>query len=749
MKIIHFHTDVRMADIFVRPLILAERDCGHESHLYCAGPLTAHGSSIVPYDLAPVNLIRAIFSLPRIMSIMRGKRPDIVFSHNTRSAFLPLLCAFLARVPVRVYFNHGVPYIAYRGPTRWALHVLEHLNLAFSTRVVTVSRDMVSLLQDMNPKAKVDLIDVGSACGIDISVFNPRRYDHAKWRSSLGIKNEELVVVFIGRPERRKGFSVLLSLWASNFQTSNARLVLVGPDMGDVQKYLSSVPTNIIALGFVNNVAEVLASSDVLIHPSLHEGFSYACLEAQASKLLVLANDIVGIRSLVTNGVTGFLIKDNNPSTYTDFIEQAIIDREKFSQIRLDGYSSARKFSRSLFLNSYIKFLEGSLLSHSRGWKEGGPIAFAATTPFAVNAFLMCHMIALSRNWPVVLFTNCGAYDLEVDLPKEITVVHVPFQRNISICSDISSFLRLLFILRRLRPMSIHSITPKAGIFAMLAGYLSGVPNRWHTFTGQVWVTRRGLARNLLKMIDGRVARLATQVFADSASQCRFLVEEGVVGNGHISMLGSGSMSGVDLERAQHAMADRSILRGQLGISPNACVFLFVGRVSRDKGISDLIRAFDGLAKVLKNIELLIVGPDEGGISQSLEELASRCDAPVRKVGSTKCPEHFMAASDVLVLPSYREGFGSVIIEAAACGLPTIAYRIDGVVDAVIDGDGGILVEPGNLVTLASAMAILATDKELRCRLGDQARRRANSEFSRETLTSVWMSFYEERLSAE
>jgi glycosyltransferase involved in cell wall biosynthesis len=134
---------------------------------------------------------------------------------------------------------------------------------------------------------------------------------------------------------------------------------------------------------------------------------------------------------------------------------------------------------------------------------------------------------------------------------------------------------------------------------------------------------------------------------------------------------------------------------------------------------------------------------------QTLQKLAEGCDAPIRWLGATPTPEQFMVAADILLLPSYREGFGSVIIEGAACGIPAIAYRIDGVIDAIVDGSSGLLVEVGQPEAFAAAMKRLALDKELRLLLGKQAQDRAVRDFSSEKVTDAWLGFYRSHLNQQ
>lgn len=374
-------------------------------------------------------------------------------------------------------------------------------------------------------------------------------------------------------------------------------------------------------------------------------------------------------------------------------------------------------------------------------------IAFVATTPFVVNAFLANHIAALSRYYRVILFTNLHAYKLQPFLFELADVRHVPFARKISLGDDLRCLMQLAAAIRKLRPAAVHSITPKAGLLAMMAGWIVRVPNRWHTFTGQVWATRKGMARRLLKALDHLIVLLATRVFADSPSQCRFLHNQGVVREGQLGMLGSGSIAGVDIDRFRPDPAARSRLRAEVGgAAASSCIFLFVGRLTKDKGLFDLISAFREVAKEVHDAELWVVGPDEDGLQHQLQMASGDCLAPIRWLGATTEPETFMAAADVLLLPSYREGFGSVIIEAAACGIPAVAYRIDGVIDAVLKNVTGLLVEVGETQAFALAMKSLALDGKFRLRLGQQARERAVRDFSSSSVTGAWLVFYRSRL---
>lgn len=361
-KILHFHPSEKYAAIFVGPLMEAERSNGYDTRL-----ITSDGSNFlaewaIPYDLRVSYMLSLWSSLFNIMRLLREHKPDIVISHNSRSSLLPLLSAWLSSVPQRIYFNHGVPYIGYSGLSRFILVILERINIYFSTEVITVSGDMVDLLQDIAPGAKVELINFGSACGIDLRLFYPKENSDSPFRNANQINSNDFMVVYIGRPNKRKGFEKCLNLWTKYFQGSNWKLVLCGVSESSVLRCLSNIPKNVICEGFTDQIPQLLREADCLLLPSYHEGFSYAALEAMASGCLVLANNVEGIRNLVTNHVNGILVDDNNLDCYKHYIELIKSEPEKFLDMRSEGLIQARKFSRDKFIDAYLLKLKNTII---------------------------------------------------------------------------------------------------------------------------------------------------------------------------------------------------------------------------------------------------------------------------------------------------------------------------------------------------------------------------------------------------
>lgn len=368
-------------------------------------------------------------------------------------------------------------------------------------------------------------------------------------------------------------------------------------------------------------------------------------------------------------------------------------------------------------------------------------VCFVATTPYAVNPFLKVHLLHLAKFYEVTLCVNEKVYSLDEEIRRQVSVEHCDIQRKISFFKDIYALFQITNLLLKLRPDSVHSITPKAGLLAMIAGFIARVPHRFHTFTGQVWASRKGFARLFLKLLDKVIVIFSTQIFTDSQSQSDYLFSNNVVKPGQALVLGKGSIAGVDPRRFTPDISQRNILRSDLGINDDVIVFLYVGRIAKDKGLYDLVSAMNMVSTQYSEAELWVVGPDEAGIQQDLSRQVDT-NTIVRWLGKTFQPERYMAAADALVLPSYREGFGSVIIEAASCGIPAIAYKTEGVIDAIEDQSTGILVEKFNIKEFSRAMIQLIENPDWRKHLGALAKMRSEELFSSEIIAGEWERYY-------
>lgn len=367
-------------------------------------------------------------------------------------------------------------------------------------------------------------------------------------------------------------------------------------------------------------------------------------------------------------------------------------------------------------------------------------ICYVATIPAAVHTFLRGHIQAAAEKYEVTVICNSADKYLLDGLNARLILL--PIERKPSLWRDMLVLFQLFKLLRSERFDIVHSHFPKTGLLGMLAAWLVGIPIRIHTFHGEVWATRSGWRRTALKLFDQLVGLLATDILVVSPSQRDFLVKEGVLLSGKAKVIGAGSICGVDVERFHSDQNVKRTMRNTLGIAQNAKVILFVGRLNRDKGVLDLATAFHVIAEHNPDVVLLLVGAEEDVRFNRIREICCAERDRLHYASFTSTPEHYIAAADIFCLPSYREGFGMTLIEAAACGVPAVASRIYGITDAVADGKTGLLFPAGDVTALTQNLLKLITENDFRQQMGEAARVRALQMFPSEIIARDMVAFY-------
>ena len=374
-----------------------------------------------------------------------------------------------------------------------------------------------------------------------------------------------------------------------------------------------------------------------------------------------------------------------------------------------------------------------------------------ATVPFFLLHHLRSQIDALvAAGHEVMLISSPVEGADALERIAGIRFVPIDISRGIAPLRDLAALVSMYRLFRSIRPDVVHSTTPKAGLLCAVAGFLACVPARLHTFTGQPWLELSGPIRWFSMASDWLIARLNTHCYADSPSQRDFLIAGGLCRADAVSVLESGSLAGVDLARFDsESLAERARkCRETLAIPHAARVVLFIGRVTRDKGLMELADAFSRVKAADPEAYLVVVGPTEPkrdplplALLQALES-----DERIRMTGYDPEPEKYLAMADLLCLPSYREGFGNVVIEAGALGVPTVGTRINGLRDAVVDGVTGLLVPPKNAAALAEALASLLKDDAKRKQMGSAARERARNLFDSRIVNRRVLGEYERLL---
>lgn len=327
----------------------------------------------------------------------------------------------------------------------------------------------------------------------------------------------------------------------------------------------------------------------------------------------------------------------------------------------------------------------------------------------------------------------------------DIEFFDININRKSSYISDIIALLVLCRLFLINRPDIVHSIMPKAGLLSAIAGFVCGVPIRIHTFTGQTWVGKTGIPEHFYRMLDRLINKLNTVCLTDSFSQSEFLGQHNIFQQGRpLPVLLGGSLSGVDLARFQLDTLKEAArqLRLDFGMAEDDFVFSFVARKTQEKGAIDVLKAFSRVRLLEPSAKLLYVGPDEDGLSSRLRATNAEFFLGVSEVGSVTNHETYLAATDVLCLPSYKEGFGSIVIDAAAMGIPSIGSRIPGLIDAIVDGQTGLLCPAGDIDEFVKAMVRLINDRRLREIMGTRARQRVDELFTADKLYAALKDFY-------
>jgi glycosyltransferase involved in cell wall biosynthesis len=373
-------------------------------------------------------------------------------------------------------------------------------------------------------------------------------------------------------------------------------------------------------------------------------------------------------------------------------------------------------------------------------------ICFVTAIPGTANVFLKDHMAALSENYHVYYVSS------EADESK-VLVSHEGYKcvnicRGISIINDLMALGELSGYFKRERFDSVHSVTPKAGLLTALAGFLARIPIRIHIFTGQVWANKKGPLRWLLKFMDKIIVLFGNNFLVDGEGQRQFLIQQGVLKEKNSRVLGYGSICGVNLHRFVPCDQARNSARNKVGCG-NKTVFVFMGRLNHDKGLYDLLPAFDNLASERNDVFLLLFGRDEENIASRFKEyvhLKERTNYLC--YGLTREPHTMLQAGDVFVLPTYREGFGSSVIEASALGLPVICSNAYGVRDAMVDNITGLRCNVGDVNSLYNAMKKMVDSPQLMREMGVAGRKRVMEFFDGEKMTQLWVDYYHELLPA-
>lgn len=364
------------------------------------------------------------------------------------------------------------------------------------------------------------------------------------------------------------------------------------------------------------------------------------------------------------------------------------------------------------------------------GW-VGGRLVYGITTGWGAYSLLRGQLSWMTtRGWDVHLVADPDSRSWAASAREGVPLVALPMRRSISVISDLRSFVEWLILLRKLRPGVVNVGTPKAGLLGGMAAAILGVPRRVYVIRGLRIEGTRGLLCAVLWLTERLTISCATDVIVVSASVARRAQELRLLRRGRSWLIGDGSSNGVRTDGITQRVAEAnpSLLRQEIGLTESDFVVGYVGRLADDKGTNTLLSAF---ALSAPDTKLLLVGPIEDEyLRTAMKGLGSRCV----HVGLTDDAWRYYSVIDLFCLPTRREGFPNVVLEAAAAGIPTVTTKATGAIDSVIDGVTGFLVDVDDVSALAAVLTHASVHRDQLRMMGAAARRRCLESFSPERI---------------
>ncbi len=333
-----------------------------------------------------------------------------------------------------------------------------------------------------------------------------------------------------------------------------------------------------------------------------------------------------------------------------------------------------------------------------------------------------------------------------------ISYFGILMERKIAPFKDLVSIIMLYKLFRIHRPDIVHGNTPKGGLLSMIASWLARVPIRIYSIHGFPFETATGFQRLILKRTERISCLLATNVLSVSPSLRDTAITNKIVKATKIQVLANGSCNGVDTEvrfnPEKQSQLDRMALKAELKVANDTMIIGFVGRLVRDKGIYELFEAWEKIQTQFKNVHLLVIGHFDTRDNISSEHINElKLDKRITFISKTDTIERYYAVMNLFILPTYREGFPTVLLEASSMSLPTIATNTTGCKDAVVDGKTGILVPPYNSNALYEAIKGLLIDNDLREMHGNNGRKYVLDNFTNKIVWTAIDRFYKKLLN--
>jgi len=369
------------------------------------------------------------------------------------------------------------------------------------------------------------------------------------------------------------------------------------------------------------------------------------------------------------------------------------------------------------------------------------------TVPSSLRTLLKGQHKFMSQYFNVIGIASPGEALLEVNQNEGIRTIAVKMTRSITPLKDLIAVYELYRIFKIEKPFIVHTHTPKAGTLGMIAAKLAGVKHRLHTVAGLPLLETQGLKRLILDGVEKITYMCATKVLPNSNGLKQIIVTNNYTKLNKIHVIGNGSSNGIDSNHYDLkcvSSKQKESIKVQLGISNTDLVFIFIGRLVSDKGINELVEAFNKLSQEEKNIKLLLVGPREDHLDPLLpqtEDLIKK-NKNILAVGVQIDIRPYVAISQVLVFPSYREGFPNVVLQASCMELPCIVSDINGCNEIIKHNLNGLIIPKKDVKALVYAMKFMIKNPVERLKMAEKSRTQIIKNFEQKFVWNELLKFY-------
>ncbi len=369
------------------------------------------------------------------------------------------------------------------------------------------------------------------------------------------------------------------------------------------------------------------------------------------------------------------------------------------------------------------------------------------TVPISLEKLLSGQLQFMSSFYDVIAVSSEKENLERLGNKQGLNVFPLEMTRKITPLKDVLAVIKLYFFLKKTRPFIVHSHTPKAGVVGMLAAKFAGVPHRLHTVAGSPLLEVTGLKRKVLDAVEKFTYGCATMVYPNSFGLKSIILDNDFCDSNKLKVLANGSSNGIDtsyFDPELYSDEQNLKLKSELGIQTNDFVFIFVGRLVKDKGINEMVAAFELLQKENSKVKLLLIGDYENDLdplnSQTVESINS--NPSIIAAGFKNDVRPYLSVANVLVFPSYREGFPNVVMQAGAMGLPSIVSNINGCNEIIIEHENGLIIPVKDEMAILSAMKTVLSNSLLRAKMKENSRKMIVSRYEQKVVWEAILSEY-------